>query len=268
MNRLGHRYAELFAQAGREARPVVVPFWMLGDPTPDRSLAAIEALIDAGADALELGLPFSDPVADGVVVQAAATRALAAGTTFGRALELVAALRGRHPTLPIGLLSYLNPFAARGVHRAMAECAAAGVDSLLLADLPSTECAPYALAMRELGLAPVLIVPPNATPAAIAAVARFGAGYCYLTGRAGVTGTHAAMVTPTATLVAALRAAGAPTALVGFGVSAAAQVMAAYEAGAAGAIVGSALVELGDDPSALTRRFRALKACAAPATSA
>lgn len=264
----GDRYAALFQRTRREDRPALVPFWMLGDPTPERSRAAIEALIGAGADALELGLPFSDPVADGVVIQGAADRALRAGTTFRTALALVAGLRARHPRLPIGLLAYLNPFEALGLPRALAACADAGVDSLLLADLPTTECAPYATAIRDAGIAPVLIVPPNATSAAIATVARHGAGYSYLTGRAGVTGTHAAMAAPTATLIAALRDAGAPTALVGFGVTTAEQVRAAHHAGAAGAIVGSALVELGDDAPALVRRFRALGACATTTASA
>ena len=257
---LDTRYAAMFARAARARRGVLVPFWMLGDPTPMRSLEIIDALIEAGADALELGIPFSDPVADGPVVQAAAARALAAGTTPTRALELIARLREQHPLLPIGLLGYLNPLVARGPQAFLGAAAAAGVDSLLLADLASVECAPYAALMRGVGIAPVLMVPPNATAATFAAVAAHGAGYAYVAGRAGVTGTHAAMQAPTAALIARLRAVGAPPALVGFGISAPAQVRAAYAVGAAGAIVGSTLVALGDDPVAVAQRFTQLRA--------
>lgn len=257
------RYAACFAHCAERGRAVLVPFWMLGDPTPDASLATISGLVEAGADALELGLPFSDPIADGPVVQAAAQRALASGTTPARARALIAELRRRFPALPLGVLGYLNPFEVHGIALGFAELAVAGADSLLLADLPSVEAAPYARAAGAAGLDLVLVVPPNARPATLDAVAQLGGGYCYLSGRAGVTGTHAAMQAPTATLVAALRARGAPPALVGFGVSTPAHVHAAHAAGARGAIVGSALIDAAQQGAeALRVRFAALRAAA------
>jgi tryptophan synthase alpha chain len=203
------RYATLFARAREDGRVVVVPFAMLGFPDGERSLAGCESLIAAGADALELGIPFSDAVADGPVIQAASQAALASGTTPRGALALVTELRRRHPTLPIGLLTYANLLEAAGIEAFYAACAAAGADSLLVADVPALEFEPYAAAARAAGIAPVMIVPPNAPEATVRAVARLGRGYTYLSGRAGVTGTHAAMQAPTAKRIAELAAPGA-----------------------------------------------------------
>jgi tryptophan synthase alpha chain len=238
------RYDAMFARLAARHAGAFVPFAMLGDPAPDASLAIVDALVAGGADALELGLPFSDPVADGPVIQRAALRALAAGMTPTRAFDLLRAIRARHPDLPIGLLTYANLAVRRGLGAFCAALADAGVDSLLLADVPGVEIAPFARAMQAAALAPILIVPPNATGATIAAVAQWGTGYSYVLGRAGVTGTETAMEPPAATLIAKLRDAGAPPPLVGFGISTPDHVRAALAAGAAGAIAGSAVVAL------------------------
>lgn len=238
-----NRYATAFERCRLRQRAALVPFWMLGDPEPERSLGFIDQLVAGGADALELGIPFSDPVADGVVVQAATRRALNAGVTPDRALALVGRIRARHPTLPLGLLCYANLVVHRGPERFYRDCAAVGADSVLVADLPSVEVAPYAAAARAQGIAPVLVVPPNASDAALATIAREGRGYSYLSGRAGVTGNHAAMHAPSARLIAELAARGAPPALVGFGVSTPEHVRAACRAGALGVVVGSALID-------------------------
>lgn len=238
------RYAAMFARLGASGAGAFVPFVMIGDPTPDAGLAIVEALVAGGADALELGLPFSDPVADGPVIQRAAARALAAGTTPARAFEMIAAIRARHPDLPLGVLTYANLVAHRGIGAFCTALAAADADSLLVADVPGVEIAPFARAALDANVAPILIVPPNATAATFAAVAQWGRGYSYVLGRAGVTGTDAAMQAPAADLIATLREAGAPPALVGFGISSPAQVQSAIAAGAAGAISGSAVVAI------------------------
>lgn len=240
MSHATDRYACMFRAAA--GRPVLVPFVMLGFPDAERSLAACEALIGAGADALELGLPFNAAVADGEVIQDAARVALGHGITVARCLALIAELRARHPRLPLGLLTYANLVEARGVDAAAQAFAVAGLDSVLIADLPVAESAAWRGAARMSGLAPVFIAPPNAPPETLDAIARHAAGYTYLAGRAGVTGTHAAMQTAVLDLVPGLVCRGAPPCLLGFGVSSAAQVADAFRGGAAGAIVGSHLV--------------------------
>lgn len=257
------RYATMFATAAQARRPVLVPFAMLGFPDAARSLAACEAMIAGGADALELGLPFSEAIADGPVIQQAAAGALAAGFTVAQGFALVSTLRARHPHLPLGLLTYANLLEARGVAAFYRDATAAGLDSLLVADVPVGEFAPYAAAARAASIAPVLIVPPNAGPDLLAECARLGAGYTYLAGRSGVTGTHAAMRPEVLARVRDLAALGAPPCLLGFGISAAAEVEAAWRGGAAGAIVGSALVaslaEAPMAPEALTAQVAGLR---------
>jgi tryptophan synthase alpha chain len=246
------RYAAMFDRLGAAGAGAFVPFTMLGDPTPDASLAIIDALVAGGADAIEVGIPFSDPVADGPVIQRASARALAAGMTTAGAFELIAAIRARHPALPIGVLTYANLVAQRGIANFCNALTDAGADSLLVADLPGVEIAPFARAARNAGLAPILVVPPNATDATFASLAQWGRGYTYVLGRAGVTGTDTAMHAPAADLLAKLRESGAPPPLIGFGISTPEHMRQAIAAGAAGVIVGSAVVAIverhGDDP--------------------
>ena len=236
---MSKRYELMFA--GRPAG-IVVPFLVLGDPTLPASLELALALADAGADALELGIPFSDPVADGPVIQRAAARALSAGATPLRCLELVAALRSRHPDLPIGLLAYANSVVRPGLAAFYHAAAGAGADSVLVADVPSVEAAPLVAAARAEGVHHVCVVPPEPAPGVIRHAAESGGGYTYLQGRPGVTGAAASMHAPDARVIDALRAAGAPPSLVGFGVSRPEHLDWAAAAGAAGVIVGSAIV--------------------------
>jgi tryptophan synthase alpha chain len=235
------RYERMFA--GRRAGGVLVPFLMLGDPTPERCLALADVLVAAGADALELGIPFSDPTADGPVIQRAAARALVAGATPPRCLQLVTEIRRRHPDVPIGLLVYANTVVRHGLAGFYAAAAAAGADSVLVADVPAAESAPFLAASRAAGIHPICVVPPNPTAAVIRHAAACS-GYTYLQGRPGVTGAATPMAPPDRATLDALRTAGAPPALIGFGVSRREHVQAALDAGAAGVIIGSALVSL------------------------
>ena len=239
------RYERMFARRG--AGGVLVPFLMLGDPSLERCLALADALVAGGADALELGIPFSDPTADGPVIQRAAVRALEAGATPRRCLGLVAEIRRRHPDLPIGLLVYANTVVRHGLAGFYAAAAAAGADSVLVADVPAAESAPFIAASRAAGIHPICVVPPDPTPAVIRHAAACG-GYTYLQGRPGVTGTATPMAPPDRATLAALRTAGAPPALIGFGVSRREHVQAARDAGAAGVIIGSAIVRLIEAP--------------------
>ena len=137
------RYETLFAQLKNRQEGAFVPFVTLGDPGPEQSLKIIDALIEGGADALELGIPFSDPLADGPTIQGAALRAFAAGVTPAQCFEMLAAIRQKHPTIPIGLLMYANLVFSPGIDAFYAQCARVGVDSVLVADVPVEESAPF-----------------------------------------------------------------------------------------------------------------------------
>lgn len=237
------RYEQMFARLREAGQGAFVPFVMIGDPDAQASEAIIEALIAGGADALELGVPFSDPVADGPTIQRAHLRALASGGGFGAALEVVARVRSRHPQVPIGLLVYGNvPFAV-GVEEFYSRCAAAGVDSVLLPDVPVREGDAFSAAAEAAGVDAVYIAPPSASAQTLAGVAARSRGYVYAVSRVGVTGTERASSTVgLAESVARLRADAAAPVMLGFGISTPAQVAEAIAAGADGAISGSAIV--------------------------
>ncbi|HEY3359721.1 MAG TPA: tryptophan synthase subunit alpha [Polyangia bacterium] len=258
------RYERLFAAAAAAPRGVFVPFVMLGDPDLALSRRILGALVAGGADALELGLPFSDPVADGPVIQAAGVRALGAGVRTRDCWALLRELRAAAPEVPVGLLVYANLVVNHGVDAFYGAAAAAGVDSVLVADVPTLEAAPFVSSATRHGIAPVLIAPPNASDERLAVIARLGRGYTYVVTRAGVTGADEALRGGQERLLARLRALGAPPPLLGFGISRPEHVAQAIAAGAAGAISGSAVVahipRLAHDPEALLAELRAFVA--------
>lgn len=239
------RYAAMFAALRDRDEGAFVPFVMVGDPTPEVSEAVVEALVRGGADALELGIPFSDPVADGPTIQRAHLRALGAGAGFHDCLEVVARVRRRHPELPIGLLVYGNvPFSV-GLEGFYARCAGAGIDSVLLPDVPVRESPAFSAAAEAAGIDAVYIAPPSASARTLDAVAASSRGYVYAVSRVGVTGTeHASSTAGLAESVARLRADAAAPVMLGFGISTPGQVAEAVAAGADGAISGSATVRI------------------------
>ena len=239
------RYPEMFARLADAGQGAFVPFVMVGDPTPAISEAVIEALINGGADALELGIPFSDPVADGPTIQRAHIRALEAGADFSACLEVVSRVRERHPGLPIGMLIYGNvPFAV-GLAEFYTRCSGAGIDSVLLPDVPVRESPDFSAAAEAAGIDAVYIAPPSASAETLDAVAAASRGYVYAVSRVGVTGTeHASSTAGLAESVARLRADAAAPVMLGFGISRPDQVAEAVAAGADGAISGSATVRI------------------------
>ncbi len=238
------RYDNAFAELKARREGAFVPFVTLGDPGPEQSLKIIDALIEAGADALELGIPFSDPLADGPTIQNATLRAFAAGVTPTQCFEMLAAIRQKHPTIPIGLLMYANLVFNRGIDEFYAECARVGVDSVLVADVPVEESAPFRQAAMRHGVAPIFICPPNADDELLRQIASHGRGYTYLLSRAGVTGAENKAALPLHHLVEKLAEYNAAPPLQGFGISSPEQVSAAIDANAAGAISGSAIVKI------------------------
>lgn len=239
---IGHRYAATFATLASREETAFIPFTMLGDPDPARSTAVLDSLVAGGADALELGFPFSDPVADGPVIQAAGVRALEAGTHQDDCWALITAVRARAPALPIGLLVYANLVVRRGMETFYRQAAESGVDSVLVADAPLLEIAPFQAVARDHGIATVLIAPPTADQARLERLAATSEGYTYVVTRAGVTGVDTELHEESAGLVATLRQAGAPPPVLGFGISTPEHVRTAARLGASGAISGSAVV--------------------------
>ena len=263
------RYAAMFDRCAGRGEAAFGAYLMLGDPDPATSAGYLDALVEGGADMLELGIPFSDPVADGIVVQAAAVRALKAGVRTADCLAMIADFRARHPDIPVGILTYANIVAARGIERFAAELAEAGADSLLVADVPSLEAAPYADAARLACIDLVMIAAPNTPPAALARIAELSSGYTYCVARKGVTGADRPIELDHGALFAALADAGAPPPVLGFGIATPGHVRQAVAAGAAGAISGSALVRLveeGASPASLSSFVSGLKAATRAAT--
>lgn len=238
------RYETLFAQLNDRKEGAFVPFVTLGDPGVEQSLSIIDTLIEAGADALELGIPFSDPLADGPTIQSATLRAFAAGVTPGQCFEMLATIRAKHPTIPIGLLMYANLVFSKGIDEFYAQCEKVGVDSVLVADVPVEESAPFRQAALRHNVAPIFICPPNADDDLLRQIASYGRAYTYLVSRAGVTGAENRAALPLHHLVEKLKEYHAAPSLQGFGISAPEQVSAAIDAGAAGAISGSAIVKI------------------------
>ncbi|WP_120511212.1 tryptophan synthase subunit alpha [Photobacterium salinisoli] len=238
------RYQALFSRLAAKQEGAFVPFVTLGDPSPALSLQIIDTLVESGADALELGIPFSDPLADGPTIQGATIRALDAGTTPDTCFDMLKQVRAKYPELPIGLLMYANLVFAGGIEHFYRRCQEAGVDSVLVADVPVNESAEFRQAAEKYGIHPIFIAPPNATTSTLKTVAECGGGYTYLLSRAGVTGAETKAGMPIDHLLASLAEYDAPPALLGFGISEPAQVSEAIKAGAAGAISGSAVVKI------------------------
>ncbi|WP_018691193.1 tryptophan synthase subunit alpha [Algicola sagamiensis] len=238
------RYDSLFQQLSEKNEGAFVPFVTLGDPDLDTSFEIVKTLIDNGADALELGFPFSDPIADGPTIQAANIRALEHQVTPEDCLALIQRIRNYDQNIPIGLLLYSNLVMAKGITPFYQDCAKAGIDSVLIADVPVHESKPFRIAAVEAGVSPIFVSPPNADDDTVREIATRTRGYTYLLSRAGVTGTETQAALPQNKLIETLKLYHAAPALLGFGISQPLHVKQAIAAGAAGAICGSAIVKI------------------------
>lgn len=266
------RISRRFARRKFQGRPALVAYLTAGDPSPERTVELALALERGGADVLELGVPFSDPIADGPVIQRASDRALRAGTTVARVLSIASQIRERSE-MPILLFSYMNPLLRFGFERLGEEAARRGIDGCLLTDLSVEEAAEPVAQLRRHGLDTVFLAAPTSTPRRLQLVAEYSSGFVYLVSRTGVTGEQQTVSSAIGPLVQAMRAATTLPLAVGFGISTPEQVAAAgREADAV--VVGSALVRLveqhGADPaleSRLESFTRALKQALIPERS-
>jgi len=243
--------SEVFARCAEEGRAAFIPFLMAGDPSLSATAGQLTALAAGGADIIELGVPFSDPIADGPVNQRAAMRALAAGAGLSGILELIARQRDQLG-VPIVLFSYYNPIHARGLERFAEQAAASGVDGVLCVDLPPEEAENDLVpVLRERGVDTIFLLAPTSTRDRIARVAAASSGFVYYVSRTGTTGERASLPPDLVRELKRLRRRIDLPLAVGFGISSPAQVAAVSEV-ADGVVVGSALVRLveqmGEDP--------------------
>lgn len=235
------RIEDKFAQLKSRGETALVTFITAGDPDLGTTEEAVLELERAGCDLIELGVPFSDPMADGPTIQLSSERALASGTTLPGILELVRRLRER-TQIPIVLMGYFNPIFAYGPERFAADAAAAGVDGLLVVDLPPEEAAELQVATDQCGLDFIFLLTPTSNPSRVEAVSRLGRGFIYYVSVAGVTGARSEVADTLAARVTSVRAELSLPLVVGFGISDPAQAAQVAKV-ADGVVVGSALVK-------------------------
>jgi len=238
------RYANCFAKCKKENRIAFVPFVVIGDPDIETSIAIIKQLIASGADALELGIPFSDPVADGPIIQAATIRALDRGFKMAHLDKVFAAIRDYDRDIPIGLLVYANLVMHQGMQKFIQQCDVWQVDSLLIPDIPAQEADTFLPLLDKHQVQSVFIAPPNATENTLQSVAELSQAYTYVLGRVGITGTHVDAQQTAVEHVETLRKYNAPPLVQGFGISKPEHIQQAAKSGLDGAICGSAIVNL------------------------
>jgi tryptophan synthase alpha chain len=232
-------------------KPGLVVYLTAGDPSADATRAIALATIDAGADVIELGVPFSDPLADGPVIQRAMERAVARGTRLADVLQLAREIRAERPAVGLVIFSYLNPILRYGLKRFADDAAAAGVDGVLATDMIVEEAGEYLAELARVGLAPIFLAAPTSPDERLEAIATHSKGFVYAISRTGITGTQQTLTTDPAALVARIRRWTTLPVAVGFGISNAEHVAQVAEFADA-AVVGSAIVELIERSSAET----------------
>jgi tryptophan synthase alpha chain len=249
------RIEKAFERLKKENTRGLIAYITAGDPSPDRTVELILALEKGGADIIELGIPFSDPIADGPVIQRAGERALKAGMTFTKALEILRELR-QHSQIPVIVFSYLNPVLRYGFERFARDAAAAGADGALMTDLNIEEAEPYLVEMRRNNLDPVFLVSQTTPDDRLQKLSQSSAGFVYLVSRAGVTGEQVALSEHAVALIERTRRVTALPLALGFGLSTA-EHMVALAPYADAAVVGSAIMRVieqyGDKPDLAAR---------------
>ena len=251
------RISHLFETLKEQRRTGMIAYLTAGDPTPEATPELVAALERGGADLIELGVPFSDPVADGPVIQQAGDRAIAAGTTLAKVLHMAVEIR-RTSEIPLLLFTYLNPALRYGFSRLARDAKAAGIDGCLLIDVSVEEAADYVKVMREQGLDTVFLAAPTSTDARLKLVAEYSSGFVYMVSRTGITGEQNSISDSALPLIERMRAFTKLPLAMGFGVSTPAHV-AALAGHVDAVVVGSAIVrQIHDDASKLETFMRDL----------
>jgi tryptophan synthase alpha chain len=253
------RIQKLFEQTRRENRAALIGYLTAGDPTPEQTPEIALTLVRAGVDLIELGVPFSDPVGDGPVIQRGAARALAAGTTLHKVLGIARQIRAASE-VPLLLFTYLNPAMHYGFEALARDAKAAGIDGVLLIDLSVEEAGPYMPELRKAGLDTVFLAAPTSTERRLKLVAEYSTGFVYLVSRTGVTGERSEISDSLAPLLEKMRAVTQLPLAAGFGISTPEQASTVAKL-ADGVVVGSAIVrQIEKDLGGLEAMVRALAA--------
>jgi tryptophan synthase alpha chain len=245
------RIEQMFARLKGEGRAALIAYITAGDPSPEKTPALVAALERGGVDLIELGVPFSDPIADGPVIQRGADRALKAGTTVVKVLEIARKIR-ETSEIPLLLFTYLNPVLRYGLDKLARDAKAAGIDGCLLTDLSVEEAGPYVAAMRSANLDTVFLAAPTSTLARLKLVAEYSTGFVYLVSRTGVTGERASLSDSLSALIEEVRSVTRLPLAAGFGISTAEHAAQVAQM-ADGVVVGSALVRLVEEGADLAR---------------
>ncbi|MBP7053717.1 MAG: tryptophan synthase subunit alpha [Phycisphaerae bacterium] len=236
-------YQDVFADLKRQGRAALIPFFVIGDPDYDTSLAVVKAAVDGGADVLELGIPFSDPIADGPTIQKADVRAARSGMTVRKACAFIQEIK-KHKDIPIGLLIYCNLIEQYGVERFCRDFHEAGVNSVLVADLSIDDADEITGPARAAGLDTVFMVTPNTAPDRMQRIASKTTGFIYTVSLLGVTGSRETLSTAVDGLIHRLKGLTDVPICVGFGISKPEHARSIADAGADGVIIGSRLVAM------------------------
>ncbi|OWQ84105.1 tryptophan synthase subunit alpha [Roseateles aquatilis] len=237
------RIQSTFARLAAEGRKALIPYVTAGDPYADVTVELMLAMAGAGADVIELGVPFSDPMADGPVIQKASERALAKGITLTHVLDIVRDFRRQDDVTPVVLMGYANPIERFGPDRFVAEARVAGVDGVLVVDYPPEECETFAAALKAQGLDPIFLLAPTSTDARVARIGALASGYVYYVSLKGVTGAGHLDTAAVADAMPRLRAHVKVPLGVGFGIRDGATAAAVARCSDA-VVIGSALVQL------------------------
>ena len=251
------RIQQLFERTRKEGRAALIAYLTAGDPSPDQTPEIAATLVRAGVDLIELGVPFSDPVADGPVIQRASARAIDAGTTLPKVLEIARKIRAASE-VPLLLFTYLNPALHYGLEKLAADAKACGVDGVLLTDLSVEEAATFLQPLRAAGLDTVFLAAPTSTERRLKLVSEYSTGFVYLVSRTGVTGERVALSASLGDLVDKMRVVTGLPLAAGFGISTPEQARTVAQM-ADGVVVGSAIVrQIEQDLSGLEPMVRAL----------
>lgn len=237
------RIAATFAALKAQQRKALIPFVTAGDPHPEATVELMHAMAEAGADVIELGVPFSDPMADGPVIQRAGERALKAGIGMKQVLDYVRAFRQGNGSTPVVLMGYANPVERYGMERFVADAKAAGVDGVLIVDYPPEECEAFAAALKSQGLDPIFLLAPTSSEERMARIGALASGYVYYVSLKGVTGAGHLDTAAVAEAVPRIRRHVNTPVGVGFGIRDGATARAVAEVSDA-VVIGSRLVQL------------------------
>ncbi|XBC42018.1 MAG: tryptophan synthase subunit alpha [Buchnera aphidicola (Kaburagia rhusicola rhusicola)] len=239
-----NRYQKLYKTLIPFKHGCFIPFVILGDPSINTSLKIIDILIENGADGLELGIPFSDPLADGKIIQNANLRAFSSGISIYKCFKMLHDIRKKHKTIPIGLLSYANLIFKFGIKDFYLKCSNMDIDSILIADLPIEESYSFRKYAKICHISPVFICPPDAEQNIIKKIAKYSTGYIYLLSRSGVTGIDNEIIVPPLYLINKLKKITNVPIIQGFGISNTKQIKQIILSGISGIICGSIIIQL------------------------